>query len=135
MAAKKDVKGIIIGTAAGAVLGAVTALLFAPKPGKELRKDIAQGAQHAYEATARTAGQVGESTVRIAKQVGSQTAEIANRAKEAASGVVGAVTSWRSRETQAEVASVSGSEVDAELESELEEQFEVEAQKEMSVVS
>jgi gas vesicle protein len=97
MAIKKEVKSFIIGTAAGAAIGAVTALLFAPKPGKELRKDIADGAQHAYEVTAKTAGQVGESTVRIAKQVGSQTVELAGRAKEAVSGVVGTVTSLRSK--------------------------------------
>jgi len=96
MAMKKDVKSFWIGTATGAAIGAVTALLFAPKAGKELRKDIADGAQHAYEVTTKTAGQVGETTVRFAKQVGSQTAELAGRAKEAVSGVVGTVTSLRS---------------------------------------
>ncbi len=101
MAIKKEVKSFIIGTAAGAAIGAVTALLFAPKPGKELRKDIADGAQHAYEATAKKAGQVSDATVRIAKQVGSQTAELAGRAKEAVSGVVGTVTSLRSKSVEA----------------------------------
>jgi len=33
-------KGLIIGLLAGGVLGAVIALLYAPKPGKELRADI-----------------------------------------------------------------------------------------------
>ena len=100
MAMKKDVKSFLIGTAAGAAIGAVTALLFAPKAGKELRKDIADGAQHAYEVTAKTAGQVGETTVRLAKQVGSQTAGLAGKAKEAVSGVVGTVTSLRAKSAE-----------------------------------
>jgi gas vesicle protein len=33
-------KGLVIGLLAGGVLGAVIALLYAPKPGKELRADI-----------------------------------------------------------------------------------------------
>ena len=33
-------KGLLIGLLAGSVLGAVIALLYAPKPGKELRADI-----------------------------------------------------------------------------------------------
>jgi gas vesicle protein len=33
-------KGLLIGLLAGGVLGAVIALLYAPKPGKELRADI-----------------------------------------------------------------------------------------------
>ena len=37
-------KGLLIGFVAGAVAGAVTALLYAPKSGKELRSDIKQKA-------------------------------------------------------------------------------------------
>ncbi len=33
-------KGLVVGFLAGSVLGAVIALLYAPKPGKELRADI-----------------------------------------------------------------------------------------------
>jgi len=33
-------KGLVVGLLAGGVLGAVIALLYAPKPGKELRADI-----------------------------------------------------------------------------------------------
>ena len=33
-------KGIVLGLLAGGVIGAVLALLYAPKPGKELRADI-----------------------------------------------------------------------------------------------
>lgn len=33
-------KGLVIGLLAGGVVGAITALLYAPKPGKELRSDL-----------------------------------------------------------------------------------------------
>ena len=95
MATKKEVKGFLIGTAAGAAVGAITALLFAPKPGKELRKDIADGAQQAYATTAKAAGQVGEAAERIAKQVGSQTTQLAGKAKSAAADLIDTVSSWR----------------------------------------
>ena len=35
-------KGLLLGFLVGGIAGAVTALLFAPKPGKELREDIKQ---------------------------------------------------------------------------------------------
>jgi gas vesicle protein len=40
MADSKFVKGLVIGAFAGGVVGAVLALLYAPKSGKELRADI-----------------------------------------------------------------------------------------------
>ena len=46
MAEEKDgmAKGLLIGFLAGSVVGAVVALLYAPKSGKELRKDIKEKA-------------------------------------------------------------------------------------------
>lgn len=40
----KTAKGLLIGFLAGSVVGAIVALLYAPKPGKELRADIKQKA-------------------------------------------------------------------------------------------
>ncbi len=42
-------KGVILGAIIGATAGAVTALLFAPKSGKELRQDIATKSGEIYE--------------------------------------------------------------------------------------
>jgi gas vesicle protein len=39
------VKGFIIGLLAGGAIGAVLALLYAPKSGKELRRDLTEGAE------------------------------------------------------------------------------------------
>jgi gas vesicle protein len=77
-------KDVIIGAVAGTVLGAVTALLLAPKSGRELRKDISGGVQ-----------QVTEKTQNVAKQIGTQTSEWFGKAKEATSQVVEHVRGWK----------------------------------------
>ncbi|WP_018750446.1 YtxH domain-containing protein [Paenibacillus sanguinis] len=56
----KGNKGWLLGAAIGTIIGSVTALLFAPKPGKELRKDIADGARQVGEKTQEVAGMVTE---------------------------------------------------------------------------
>jgi len=91
----KPNKSFFIGALVGGIVGSVTALLFAPKAGKELRKDIADGAQQVGESTKRIAGTVGETTTRIARQVGSGATELACKAKDKASDVIGSVRSWR----------------------------------------
>ena len=45
-------KGLVAGTIIGGLAGAVTALLLAPKSGKELRKDIAEKSQDLYDKAA-----------------------------------------------------------------------------------
>lgn len=92
----KASKGFVYGAIAGGVLGSVTALLLAPKSGRELRKDIADGAHVVTEHTSRIAGQVSDKTVEIAKQVGSTAGTAASKAKETASSVMDNVRSWRS---------------------------------------
>lgn len=62
MATKREIKGFLIGTAAGAAIGAVTALLLAPKEGKALRRDIAEGARK----TVKAAGEAGEKAGKLA---------------------------------------------------------------------
>jgi len=91
----KPNKSFLIGALVGGVVGSVTALLFAPKAGKELRKDIAVGAQQVGESTKKIAGTVGETTTRIAKQVGSGATQLASKAKGKATDVIGSVRNWR----------------------------------------
>jgi gas vesicle protein len=102
MAKSTSSKGFLLGALTGAVIGSITALLFAPKAGKELRQDIAEGAHKVGDTTARLAHQVGETTGRIAKEVGGSASEIADRAKNAASTVVSSVKSWRGVGSKAE---------------------------------
>ncbi|WHX50827.1 YtxH domain-containing protein [Paenibacillus woosongensis] len=80
----KGNKGWIWGAAIGTIVGSVTALLLAPKPGKELRKDIADGAR-----------QVGEKTGEIAGKVTEQSAHLAEIVKETAGNLIHDIQAWR----------------------------------------
>lgn len=80
----KGNKGWIWGAAIGTIVGSVTALLFAPKPGKELRKDIADGAR-----------QVGEKTGEIAGKVSDQGVHLAEKVKETAGNLIQDIQAWR----------------------------------------
>jgi gas vesicle protein len=95
MAKLTQSKSFLFGAVAGGVLGSVTALLLAPKSGRELRKDITEGAHHVGERTVHIAGQVGETTTRIAKQVGGGAANLAGKARDTAGSMIGGVRSWR----------------------------------------
>ncbi|MBD2867525.1 YtxH domain-containing protein [Paenibacillus arenilitoris] len=98
MSTRKQTKGFLLGALAGGVIGSVTALLLAPKAGKELRQDISEGAQKVGGATAKVAGQVTDTTVSIAKQIGGQAAEFAGKTKLAATSVVSSVKGWNKSE-------------------------------------
>lgn len=84
---KPVVKSFIIGTLVGGAIGAVTALLFAPKPGRELRADLAEG----YEA-------VSQKTQEIARSVSAQTSELVGKAKQMAGQVAENVRNWKDPE-------------------------------------
>lgn len=76
MAEKKVVKSFFYGALAGAVTGAVTALLFAPKKGSELRKDIADTAQTVGEKTVEISRKAGATAQNIVKRSGDWASEI-----------------------------------------------------------
>ncbi|WP_051250749.1 YtxH domain-containing protein [Paenibacillus harenae] len=116
MTTRKQTKGFLLGALAGGVIGSITALLLAPKAGKELRQDISVGAQKVSDATVRAAGQVTDTTVTIAKQIGGQAAQMADKTKTAASNVVSSVKSWNKTETApAIVVTVSDNGTDEEI--------------------
>lgn len=96
--AKKS-KGWIWGAALGSVVGSVTALLLAPKAGKEVRKDIAVGARKA-----------GEKTTEVAHKVGEQSVQIAGKVKNTADGLVQDFQNWRAGKDEEEPVVVISSE-------------------------
>lgn len=117
---KKDTKSLLWGIFAGSVVGSVTALLFAPKPGKELRQDIADGTTSAIDKVQEIAGQAGD-----------KSAELYGKAKDAVEAVVNEVKEWSKQCTPdgdgEEVAKVSGiAEEEDEAAAEEEEQSELE---------
>ncbi|WP_168119384.1 YtxH domain-containing protein [Paenibacillus sp. HB172176] len=108
MSTKKGTKGFLFGAIAGGVIGSITALLLAPKAGKELREDISAGAHKVGDSTLKTAGKVGEATGRLAKGIGSGAVQIADRTKEAAESAARSIRNLRGRPTgEGEVAAIS----------------------------
>jgi gas vesicle protein len=97
MSNKVDGKDFIIGAVVGGLLGAMTALLLAPKSGRELRKDIAEGFETISDKTHQIASTVSEKTSAIAKTAATQTSEWVDKAKEVAGTVVGEVKTWRDK--------------------------------------
>jgi gas vesicle protein len=88
-------KDLLVGAVVGSVLGAVAALLLAPKSGKELRGDIAEQVNNITEKTQQVTGEVTQKTQEIAKTVSSHTSELYSKAKDAAINVAEGVRSWR----------------------------------------
>ncbi|MFE5319012.1 YtxH domain-containing protein [Paenibacillus sp. NPDC056579] len=89
--AEKKGKDLLVGAVVGTVLGAVTALLLAPKSGRELRSDLAEGVQTISEKTQHVAENVIDKSKQLAgtisektQIIGSQTTEWAGKVKEKA---------------------------------------------------
>jgi len=83
----------------GATIGAALALLFAPKPGSELRDDIADVTRKGYDATAEKAADLrdqSQAAVQAVKAKAGQIVDLASArlstAAEVASDVVSATT-------------------------------------------
>jgi len=85
MSKGKQSKVFFIGAIVGGVIGSVSALLFAPKSGKELRQDISSGAQKVSQAAVRTASEVSDTTGRLVKEIGEGASQFAAKIKQAAS--------------------------------------------------
>lgn len=95
-------KDFLVGAVIGGVLGAVTALLLAPKTGKELRADLADSLQTVSEKTQDLAVKVGGKTQELSRQLGTQTGEWMHKAKEVVDTVTDEVKAWK--ESRKEIA-------------------------------
>lgn len=91
MQKRKGNTGFLLGALAGGLLGSITALLFAPKSGRELREDIASGAQKVGESTRSAATRAGDATGRFAKEIGNGAVKLFDRTRDAAGSAVHAV--------------------------------------------
>lgn len=83
---KEKSKGLLWGVVIGSIAGSVTALLLAPKSGKELRQDIADGAR-----------QVGDKMQDMAGKVGEQGVNLIGMMTDRAEGVISDIQSWRQK--------------------------------------
>lgn len=95
MSNEKKGKDLLIGAVVGGLLGAATALLFAPKSGRELRSNIAEQAQVVSDKTVQIASNVSQKTQEVAKTVSTTTSELYGKAKDTAVNVVDTVRSWK----------------------------------------
>ncbi|MFZ0564602.1 MAG: YtxH domain-containing protein [Chlamydiales bacterium] len=77
-------KSFFVGTLFGGIVGGVTALLFAPKSGEKLRKDIAKKCHNASEKTHELMEDFCDQTSDLVDKA----KEIAVEAKEAASSML-----------------------------------------------
>lgn len=85
-----------VGTLVGSVVGVTTALLVAPKSGKELRASIQDGANQALAKT----GQVKETVYAKGQDLKQRTARLSQKVSEQSSQVVNKVKSLRTAKEQ-----------------------------------
>lgn len=103
MSNEKKGKDLLIGAVVGGILGAATALLFAPKSGRELRSDITEQAQAVSDKTVQIASTVSQKTQEVAKTVSTTTSELYGKAKDTAVSVVDTVRSWKESQNDEEL--------------------------------
>lgn len=128
-------KDFLLGAVVGGLLGAVTALLLAPKSGKDLRMDLSDQYQTVSEKTQKLAGEVSEKTQKLAGEVSEKTQkiatevsaksqklaeeiseksqELASKAKDVASTVAGEIKNWK--EAQKEQLEEAAENIEAEV--------------------
>jgi gas vesicle protein len=127
-----DGKDFLMGAVVGGLLGAMAALLLAPKSGRELRQDITEQYGTLSEKTQQIANTVSEKTQQIASTVGEKTAIIAKTAtthttewvdkakdvagtvKDVAGTVIDEVKTWSEKRKQAGENTESTAEVETE---------------------
>ncbi|KAA8756649.1 MULTISPECIES: YtxH domain-containing protein [Paenibacillus] len=80
-------KGIFI----GGLLGAAAALLFAPKPGRELRGDLSEKVGIVTDRTKEVATVVSDKATELAKTVSSKTSDIAKTVNQGRNDVMDSV--------------------------------------------
>ena len=77
----------LIGFIAGSMLGAGLALLFAPKPGDETRRDVAERAQRATDKARAGLGSASDRVAQFAERGKAMYETAAEKAREAAKAV------------------------------------------------
>lgn len=88
-------KDFLLGAIMGSVIGAATALLLAPKSGRELRGDLSTQYQNVSEKTQEIATNLSTKTKEIAENVGEKSQDWAGKAREVAGNLAGEIKSFR----------------------------------------
>lgn len=105
-------KDFLLGAVVGGVLGAVTALLLAPKSGRELRSDLNEQYHTISDKTQTIASDVSKRTKELASEVSEKSQEYVGKAKDIASSVAEDIKGWK--ETRTATAVEADEEAEAE---------------------
>ncbi|MBD2868016.1 YtxH domain-containing protein [Paenibacillus arenilitoris] len=92
MAKEQTGSGVVLGAIIGGAVGAVSALLLAPKSGAELREDISGKWQSVSQKTKEMASAVGRQTKTLASKIGDEASDLAGQAKKSNENVMDALT-------------------------------------------
>lgn len=90
----------------GALVGAAAALLFAPKPGRELRGDLSEKLSMVSDKTKEVAYTVGDKASELAKTVGSKASDVMATVNEGRQSIMSSVKE-ASADVSSEVSSAS----------------------------
>ena len=112
MAFKNKGIAFIVGAVAGSVVGSVTALLFAPKSGKELRGDIKAGTEKVIEKGSDAIDHVSETVYEASKKLEDRTAKVVYNAKQGVQQAVAFVKGNKTNEESATDATTTIAEAD-----------------------
>lgn len=88
MTQQKTSNGLLLGALIGGAVGAISALLLAPKSGAELRDDLSTKLQAVSEKTKDICSNVGQTTKELAATVGQHTKDLATNIKDETADLV-----------------------------------------------
>jgi gas vesicle protein len=80
--------GLLLGIFIGGAVGAVSALLIAPKSGTEMREDLSNKYRSLNDKTQQLAANIGQKTQEIADTISSQTTNLVDKANETKQNVI-----------------------------------------------
>ncbi|MDM5315532.1 YtxH domain-containing protein [Fictibacillus sp. b24] len=95
-----DSKDFIIGALVGGMLGAATALLLAPKAGKELRSDLNEQAVYLKDKSNEFSHLAREKSSNIVRTVSEQSNQVATKVKDLTSNLRKDIDKWRLKEEE-----------------------------------
>ncbi|MDN4072574.1 MULTISPECIES: YtxH domain-containing protein [Fictibacillus] len=90
-------KDFIIGALVGGIVGAASALLMAPKSGKELRSDINEQAGTIKDKGSEWSAMAKDKSSNIARTVSEQSNQVAGKVKELTTSIRRDLDNWRNK--------------------------------------
>ncbi|WP_194843329.1 YtxH domain-containing protein [Paenibacillus sp. B01] len=109
---KKRGGGFLLGALAGGVIGSVTALLFAPKSGSELRSDIGERAARAADKAGEIGSRIGSSAAEAARHTADSAAVLKEKAIHTADHLASGIKFWE-RKTEEPIVSIASTSADS----------------------